>query len=261
MFEIGAVVRARGQHHDRRLARVVRSHCAQILQQHVGVMVNWRHRHAAEQVRKQAHHHLAVFEHVGHAGGCAQVVFEHVKLAVVGLDDVNAGNMHIDVARYLHALHFGPVCRVAGDLRRGNDTSLDDFLIVVDVFQEGIQRAHTLAGAVVDDFPSGRPDDPRNDVERDGALGAGFVTVHRKSDALTGVERVGLALFLRQKIRGFFGQPFGVGAIMRAYRAVGRAHLIVRSRRIHLLFVWLKLVGYVGARCNLIATAVPVNEF
>src|SRR6218665_4053784 len=48
---------------------------------------------------EQAHHHLAVFQHVAHAAGHTQVVFEHVVLALrIGrAHDIDAGDMRVDV--------------------------------------------------------------------------------------------------------------------------------------------------------------------
>jgi hypothetical protein len=144
VFEVGGVVRARGQHRHRRIRDPGRGDAAQILQQNVGVMIHRCDTVRGEQLREQAHHHFAIFEHIRHARRHPQVVLEHAKLAGVVANDVDAGNVGIDAPRDIHALHLRPVLIVAEHLLGGYDARLQDFLVVIDVMDEGIQRAHAL---------------------------------------------------------------------------------------------------------------------
>ena len=113
VLEVGAVVHAGGEHHHRGIAGRDRAAGAQGFQQQVGVMRHRRHAVAAEQAGEEPHHHLAVFQHVAHAAGHAQVVFQHVVLAravgVARADDVDAGDVRIHLAWHIHALHLRPV--------------------------------------------------------------------------------------------------------------------------------------------------------
>ena len=74
----------------------------------------------AEQLGEEPHHHLAVLEHVADAARHAQVVLEDVVAAgavgVGGADDVDPGDVRIDVAGDVDALHLGPVLGVAEHL-------------------------------------------------------------------------------------------------------------------------------------------------
>jgi hypothetical protein len=121
---------------------------AQVVEQHVGVVVDRRDRNARKQIGEQPHHHLAVFEHVRDARRRAQVVFEHVKRIALDFDDIDAGHVHVNVGGHVDAAHFGAEQDVAEHLLLGNDAGLDDFLAVIDVFEESVQRAHALAAAV-----------------------------------------------------------------------------------------------------------------
>ena len=83
-------------------------------------MLDRAHSLFEEQLREESHHHLAVHQHVRHAGRNAKVVFEHVILAVVISDNVHAGDRHVGVVRHFHADHLGLKLRVAFDLLARN---------------------------------------------------------------------------------------------------------------------------------------------
>ncbi|MCY1360487.1 hypothetical protein D9M69_471170 [compost metagenome] len=116
VLEVRRVVHARGQHHHRGIGDRLRRYAAQHVEQQVGIVRHRRDAVAREQVGEQPHHHLAVFQHVRHPGGHAQVVFQHVELALAGTHHVDAGDVRIDVMRYVDAEHLGPVLGVVVDL-------------------------------------------------------------------------------------------------------------------------------------------------
>ena len=181
---------------------------------------------AREQLREQPHHDLAVLEHVGHAGGHAQVVLEYVELAFAGAHHVDAGDVGVDVAGYFDTLHLGAVLRVAQHLRRRDPARLEDLLVVVDVGDEGVQRRDPLAQAAEQLPPFGRGDDARHHVEGDQSLGTGLLAVDGESDADAAEQQVGLGALLRQPFRGDAGQPAFELAVMAAHPPVGSAHLV-----------------------------------
>ena len=64
VLEVGAVVHAGREHHHGRVGAVGRCAGAQGVEQHVRVMHDRRDLVLREQIGKQPHHHLAVFQHV-----------------------------------------------------------------------------------------------------------------------------------------------------------------------------------------------------
>ena len=108
--------------------------------------------------------------------GHAQVVLEHVVAAaavgVGGAHDVDAGDVRVDAAGHLDALHLGAVLRVAEHLLGRDDARLQDLLAVVDVVEEAVQRRDPLAQPPLQLAPLVRRDDARDQVERDQPLGA-----------------------------------------------------------------------------------------
>ncbi len=183
-----------------------------------------RHAVAREQLRKQPHHHLAVFQHVRHARGHAQVVFQHVELALAGAHDVDAGDMRVDVARHVHAEHVGAVLGVVVDLVGRDQAGADDVLRVVDVVQETVERIDALAQAALERRPFAGREDARNDVERNGALGAAvrfvLVTVDREGDADAAEDQVGFGALVLQRRGRLVVQPFGEASVVAAHLAL-----------------------------------------
>jgi len=202
----------------------------QVLQQHVRVVLDRRDRLPREQLREQPHHHLAVLEHVRHARGHAQVVLQHVVLAGACAHHVDARDVAVDAARQRQAAHLRPVLLVVEHHLARHDAGLDDALRVVDVVEEGVERAHALAQPGLQHRPLGRGDDARHDVERDQALGAFLLAVDGEgdADAVEGEFRLApLGLDARGRRAR---QPLRELAIVGAGRAAPFEHLVVAVR-------------------------------
>ena len=215
------------QHHGG-IGDTGRRDAAQVLEQHLGVALDGRDAVLGEQLREQPHHHLAVLEHVGDAGGHPQVVLEHPELARIVADDVDAGDVGVDAPGNVHALHFRPILRVTEHLLGGNDVRLQDLLIMINVVDEGIQRPNPLLEARLEPGPLLRRQHPRHDVEGDQPLGAFLLTVDRKGDADPVEQRIGLGALLGQPLGRLSLQPLCIPLVMGARRTAVRIHLVVR---------------------------------
>ena len=240
VLEVRAVVHARRQHHHGRIGRARLRRRAQCFQQQVGIVGHRRHPVRAEQVREQPHHHLAVFQHVRHAAGNAQVVLQHVVLAfalrVAGPDDVDAGDVRVDPVRHVDAHHLLAELRVAQDLLGRDDAGLDDVLVVIDVVQEAVQHADPLHQAFFQSGPFVGRNDARNQVERDQPLGAGafFVlgAIHREGDADPAKDHLRFFAALAHGVGGLTVQPFGVGLVVAAHALRLRLRLALATLRL-----------------------------
>ena len=188
---------------------------------------------AGEQLGEKAHHHLAVLEHVRHPRGHAQVVLEHVELAPVGAHHVDPGDVRVDVAGDVDALHLGPVLRVAEDLLGRDDARAHDALPVVDVVKEAVQRLDALAQPRLERAPLRRRQDARDDVKGDEALGAPVVAVDGKGDADAVERQVGLGALRGERLRALRLEPGVEATVVRAHAAF-RAHLVVDGGRLGL---------------------------
>lgn len=81
-------------------------------------MVDGRDTLGGKQFGEQAHHHLAVFEHVADAAGGPQVVFQHEIAAIAVTHQVDTGDMGIQPTVQVQALHGDLVALVGQYLLR-----------------------------------------------------------------------------------------------------------------------------------------------
>jgi len=135
-----------------------------------------------EQLRKEPHHHFAVFDHARHARGRAQVVLENDPAALLVADQIDTGDVGVDAVVQVQAQH-GDLEGVVGEhLLGGNDTGLEDLLIMVDVVREPVQRGRALLQTLHQQVPLALLDDAWNRVERNQPLGALLVAVDGERD-------------------------------------------------------------------------------
>ncbi len=218
-----------GQQHDGGIGDAGGRDAAQILEQHVRIMIDRRDAVLGEQLRKQPHHHLAVLEHVRDAGGHAQVVLEHAKFAGIVAHDIDAGDVRVNAAGHVDALHLRAVLRIAEHLLGGNHAGLQNLLVVVDVVNEGIERPDPLFQTALETNPFLERQHAGHDVERDQPLRTLFLSVNRESDADPVEQGIGLGALLREPIRRLMLEPLGIAQVMGARRAALEIHFVVRS--------------------------------
>ena len=138
MFEVGGVEVARCHQYDGRVIDADRRGIAQGLQQQIRIVIDRPHALRGKQFREQAHHHPAVLEQVGHTGRRAQIVFEHVVFAVRILDQIDTGDMGVNVSRHIDADHFRTELGILDHLVGGHLAGAQDFLIVINIVQESV---------------------------------------------------------------------------------------------------------------------------
>ena len=167
----------------------------------------------------------------------AQVVLEHVVAAaavgVGGAHDVDAGDVRVDVAGDVDALHLGAVLRVAEHLVGGDDAGLQDLLVVIDVVDEAVERGDALAQAALHLAPLVRRDHARDEVERDQPLGAAVLAagvvlraVDGEGDADATEDDLGLVAARAHHLRRLLREPAVEAAVVLAHRAVEAVHLV-----------------------------------
>ncbi len=200
MLEIGAVVAARGEQHDDRVLRARRRHRAQILDQPLGIVADRRDALPGEGVGEQPHHDLAVLQHVGDAGGRAHIVLEHEEIALAGADQVDAGDMGVDVVGRLDADHLRAEGGVEQDQLGRNEPRLEDLLVVIDVVEEDVDRLDPLDAALLDQVPLGAVEDAGDEVEGDQPLGRAALAIDGEGDAEPAEQLLGRVLLGDERI-------------------------------------------------------------
>ncbi len=214
VLEVGAVVLAGRQHGDRRLAVEMRrrdafERRAQVLR----IALHRRNAVAAEEIREHVHHRLAVLQHVGDAGRRARVVLEHEELVLGRAHDVDADDVGVDAARRLDIDHLGQECLVLDDQVLRDAPGLEDLLAVIDVVDEGVERAHALLDAGGEAAPLGGREHARDDVERDEAFAPVLAAVDGEGDAGAPEQGLRLRAFLAEVVDLLVFEPLGHIAI------------------------------------------------
>jgi len=207
VLEVGRVVDAGREHHDVRVAglrgRDVLEHRPQLLR----IVFDGADPLPFEELRKDPLHDLAILEHVGHAGGCPQVVLEHVHHAVAAANEVGAGDVAPHAAGRLEAGARSAEALARIDQPIGHHAVGHDPAPVVDVVDEQVEGVDPLLQPALDGRPLGRVDDPRHDVERPDLLRPGLVAVDVERDPHREQRLVGRPLPRGELTAGKRGQP------------------------------------------------------
>ncbi len=229
MFVIGGVVDAGRHQRHRRLGRgAERRHRSQCRQQLVRISFHRRDAVAGKQVRKQPHHDLAVFQHVGHAGGRARIVLQHEEVFRVDADDVDAGDVDVDIVRHILAVHLGAEHWILEDQVVGNDIGAQHVAAVIDIAQEHVERANPLLQAFFEDRPLFGRHDPRDHVEGNQPFLRFGVAIDGKGDADPAKQQLRFLTAIFQGVRRRLLQPAGEFLIGRTEVAVRAVHFIER---------------------------------
>ena len=207
----------------------MRRHRAQRGQQLVRIALHRRDAVAGEQVRKQPHHDFAVFQHVGHAGRRARIVFQHDEVFGIHPHDVDAGDVDVDVVRHGLAVHLGPEHRVLEDQVVGDDVGAQHVAAVIDVAQEHVERAHPLLQPLFEDGPFPGRHDPRDHVEGDQPFLGFVVAIDGEGDADAAEQQLRLLAAIFQRVRWRLLEPAGEFLIGRADIPARAIHFIERN--------------------------------
>ena len=184
MLEVRRVVDARGKDHHLGTRLLARTERAQHVVELRRVVIDRQDGGALEQLGEHALHHLAVLEHVGHTRRHAQVVLEHVHRAVLVADQVGAADVCPGAERWFDALDVGTVVLRSRDDRGRHQAVLDEFLGVVAVVYEEVQRGRALDQARLDALPFLARNGARDDIQGPGAIDrAILLVVDREGDA------------------------------------------------------------------------------
>ena len=231
MLVIGRVVGAGREQHHVRIGRARRRrHRFERRQQFIGIVLDRRDVVAREQLGKEPQHDLPVLQHVGDAGRRARVVLQHIERVRIDADDVDAGDVHVDVVRDALAVHLRPEHRVLEHQVLRHHPGLEDLAAGVDVLDIGVDGAHPLLQPAPDQVPFARRDDAGQHVERDQPLGRIGVAIDREGDADAPENELGLAPAVVEDIGRNAGEPGLELFVRRADAAVRPRHLVKRQR-------------------------------
>ena len=229
MFEIGRIVNAGGEHGDIGIGagtggRNAFERAAEVF----GVVFDRRDLAALEQVRRQLHHGLAVFEHIADTRGGAQIVLKHVKLVGTDAHDIDADDVGVNALGRLKTHHFGAEGGVLQDQLGRNAPGFENFLAVVDVIEKGIERTDALLDAFGQPPPFLGSNNARDDIEGNEFFGPLLRAVDRKGNAQPAKDRLGIALHQGQRLVGLLIEPLAQNPVGFADGSIRIVHFIKR---------------------------------
>ena len=102
---------------------------------------------------------------------------------------------------------------------------------MIDVADEGIERAHALDEAARQELPFRRVEHARNDVEGDQPLGIAAFGIDGEGDADAAEQKLGLAALERERVGRGLLDPAPDQVILTA-AVPARPHLVERRKRI-----------------------------
>jgi hypothetical protein len=231
MFVIGGIVDAGRQHGDAGPAGAAgRGERGERLAQQEGIILDALDLVVLEEVREHLHHGFAVFQHVADARRRAGIVLQHVELILAGAHDVGADDMRVDAARRPEADHLGQEGDILLDQLARQAAGADDFLLVVDVIEKGVERDDPLLDALGELAPLAAGDDAGDDVEGDELFGRVFMAVDREGDAGLAKNVLRIAGLVDQMRSILIGIPLEVFPV-RLPRVFTRRHHFVECQR------------------------------
>ena len=231
MLVIGGIVDAGRQHGDAGVAvHAFRRAGSQAFRQPPRIVGNVAHLHLAEQLGEHGHHRLTVFQHVGHAAGGAGIVLQHHEIVRTGAHQIDAHDVRVDPARRGKPHHFRKPCGIVAEQAFGQPAGTDDFLAVVQVVHEGIERLHPLFDAPAQASPFGAGNDAGHHVEGDQPLLGIVLAINIEGDAGLAEEALGLERLAAHPALILVGKPIVVPAIGLANRSVRLMHFIEVGR-------------------------------
>src|ERR1035437_6530987 len=113
-------------------------------------MFNRLYRVPPKQLREDSLHHAPVCQHVTHAARNAQVIFQHHELTAWKSDEIRPHHSHVNIVRHLQPAHLSAELLAAVYDLAWHNAIRKDFSVVVDIFQEEIERGNPLDESLFD---------------------------------------------------------------------------------------------------------------
>ena len=172
---------------------------------------------------------FAVSDHVGHARGDPQIVFQYVE-AVVGPHQVSPANGDPRAMGSGETPHLNTVLGTSADQVDRNHSVFDNTGFVVDVLQKQVQGFQTLGQTAFQEPPIFAGEDPGKAVDGNDSFFAFRIAVDREGDSFVGKRArhpfLNTAdLFARQAAQGLAERP-----PMFPCCSVGQEHLVIDGR-------------------------------
>ena len=240
------VIYAGAEDHDGRVVAGFRRDPAEHGQKVVRVVVDRPHVVPLEQEGEDLFHDLAVLEDVADSRGRPAVVLQNQEAAVGIPDQVDAGDVDIDVVRDPEPHALPAISRGPEDQLGGNHAVLEDPPLVVHVADEQVECSNPLLQPALDDRPLVGIDESWDRVEGDDPLDPLLAAVDRERDPLLAHRQVGHAMTTLEFFRTELQKAFAERAVVRSRAVALLEHLVVGRES-----VIIEKCGLVGQVCRM----------
>ena len=225
----------------------MRCDLAQRAVQMQAVLVHTTHLKTGHYVRQHALSHVAVLHHISDAGRRARIVLQHHEAAGLVAHDIGAADMHIGAERHVEPDHGFAVPGIAQHQLPRHHPVRQDFLPVIDVVQEHVERAHALDDTGLDLLPLGGGQHAGDQVERQDAIDRRSVGIDGESDAALQQVAFGVHRAAAQGLHRELRQP-GAQQVEAGMRWLAAAHRLAEKA---VRVIALEQTGHVGRRLGL----------
>ena len=141
-------------------------------------------------------------------------------------DEIDAGDVDVQVVRYMEPMHFPQIVRAAVDHLYGDDAVLQDELVGIDILEEEVEYFEALFDAFLHKCPLIAGDDAGDDIEGEDLFDALAAVVYGEGDALAHKEALGKVFFFVELFDGFIAEVSDNLLVMVANLGICTKHFV-----------------------------------
>ena len=201
----------------------------QCIEQPAAVVVHRPDRRELEQLRKSLLHELSVLQHVRHARRAAQIVLQHVVLAIAVAYQIGARDVAPNPARRGEPHALGTKTSRGRRHMLRQDAFAHHPTVMIQIVNQHVERGNSLPQPALQCSPLVAADDARYDVEGNNTLVPLRIAVHVERNAELHHGPVGRPLAADQVVRRNIADTLEERLAIRPRRAEGIEHFVKKA--------------------------------
>ncbi len=125
---------------------------------------------------------MPVFYNVGYTGGCAGIILQHQKTALLVTNKVGAINMNVHSAGNIQPDHSRAVIGILQHQFGWDHTIIQDMPVMVNIMQKKIDGPNTLLNTTLDMLPFIPGNNTGNGIKRQNTINSLAVSINGKGN-------------------------------------------------------------------------------
>src|SRR6267154_3148184 len=186
-------MRSRCEQGDSGSRNASRGDVLQHLEELLRVMFDRAHTDSFEHRSERPFHRSPILQHVAHSGWTSPIILQNHPFSFVASDQVRATNVDVNILWDLKVDELAPEMFPGKDIRWRYNAVLNNFLLVINIVEEKIERGDALGQAPLEMLPLACRYDSWDEIERKNFLRPAGVPINIKGDALAqkcGINRL-----------------------------------------------------------------------